>query len=145
MIIRFVAVVSPHGKQRARTVRLSNGYTTSFTPKDTVRFEKAIAWACRSVYKGNGFAEHEPIKMTSWFYMPIPASLSEKKKAELCGEWHTRKPDCSNILKSVEDALNKIAYHDDGQICAGEYYKIYSDCPRVEVIIERLESRKGNK
>lgn len=143
MTIRFTANVTPRGKQRARTVHLANGKTTSFTPKETVQFERAIAWACKAAYKGEGFAEHMPLKMTVMFYMPIPESLSEKKKAALNGEWHTKKPDCSNILKSIEDALNAVAYKDDGQIAAGEFSKIYSDCPRVEVIIEQLDSRKG--
>ena len=60
-------------------------------------------------------------------------------------EWHVSKPDVDNIAKSVQDALNSLAFRDDGQIAWLDVRKIYSDCPRVEVIIERLESRRTNK
>lgn len=142
MIIRFTANVTPHGKQRARTVKLPNGRSASFTPKDTVEFERHIAWACKLASRGQQFEDHAPLEMTCWFYMPIPKSFSKTKQETLNGDWHTSKPDGSNCIKSVEDALNQIAYHDDGQIAASHFYKVYSDCPRVEVIIEQLESRK---
>lgn len=145
MIIRFTAVTAPHGKQRARSVTLPNGRRTSYTPKDTVAFENAIAWACKAASKGAKFGGHVPLEMTSYLYMPIPASLSKKQQELLNGEWHTSKPDGSNIIKSVEDALNDLLYKDDGQIAAGHFYKIYSDCPRVEVQISQLERRKGEK
>lgn len=141
MQIRFVANVNPHGKQRARTVRLKSGITTSYTPKATVAFERAIAWACRQVAKGQQYAQYVPLEMTCWLYMPIPKGLPKVQQERLKGCWHTRKPDGSNIIKSVEDALNGLAYHDDGQIAVSHFYKVYSDCPRVEVIIGQLCSR----
>ena len=145
MTIRFCANVNPHGKQRARTVRLKNGMSTSYTPKATVAFERAIAWACREAARGAQFPDKVPLAMTAYFYMPIPKSLSKRQQERLNGEWHTSKPDGSNIFKSVEDGLNAVAYHDDGQIAAGTFYKIYSDCPRVEVMIQRMDSRKEGR
>lgn len=142
MIIRFTANVTPHGKQRARTVKLPNGRSASFTPKDTVEFEHHIAWACRLASRGQQFEDHVPLEMTCWFYMPVPKSFSKAKQEAVNNDWHTSKPDGSNCIKSVEDALNKIVYHDDCQIAASHFYKIYSDYPRVEVIIQQLESRK---
>lgn len=143
MVIRFTAKVTPHGKQRARTVTLPNGRRTSYTPKDTVQFENTIAWAFKSAARGARFGEKEPLKVTAIFFMPIPKSLSKRQQERLNGEWHTSKPDADNVQKSVQDALNNLAYHDDGQIAWLDVKKIYSDCPRVEVMIERLESRKG--
>ena len=143
MTIRFVAMTAPRGKQRARTVTLPNGKRTSYTPKETVRFENEIAWAFKACARGAKFLEKVPLKVTAWFYMPIPKSLSKKQQEALNGEWHTTKSDADNILKSVQDALNGLAFHDDGQIAWVDMKKIYSDCPRVEVIIEQLESRKG--
>jgi len=80
--------------------------------------------------------------MTVYEYMPIPQSVSKRKQEDLDGDWHTKKPDASNVLKSVEDALNKLAYADDGQIAALHVYKIYSTQPRIEVTIQKLQSRK---
>lgn len=143
MTIRFVAMTNPRGKQRARTVTLPNGKRTSYTPKETVRFENEIAWAFKACARGAKFLEKVPLKVTAWFYMPIPKSLSKKQQEALKDEWHTSKPDIDNVQKSVQDALNQLAYHDDGQIAWLDVRKIYSYCPRVEVIIEQLESRKG--
>lgn len=143
MTIRFVAMTNPRGKQRARTVTLPNGKRTSYTPQDTVRFENEIAWAYKSAARSARFDEKAPLRLTAYFYMPIPKSASKRQQELLLNEWHVSKPDVDNIAKSVQDALNSLAFRDDGQIAWLDVRKIYSDCPRVEVIIEQLESRKG--
>ena len=50
----------------------------------------------------------------------------------------TKKPDLSNCLKAIEDALNKVAFRDDCQICVGEHLKRYVNRPRLIVEIEPL-------
>lgn len=58
---------------------------------------------------------NKPIAMAVISHRTLPKSYSKK----IVDESDTIKPDASNILKSVEDALNKIAYDDDKQIvCA---------------------------
>lgn len=42
--------------------------------------------------------------------------LPESKPKKLTRESDTLKPDATNICKSVEDALNKLAWNDDSQI-----------------------------
>lgn len=46
--------------------------------------------------------------------------------------------DLDNIIKSVADSLNGIAYKDDSQIVEVVSKKYYSDKPRVEVILEDI-------
>lgn len=56
----------------------------------------------------------------------------------------TTKPDVSNVIKGVEDALNGVWYKDDSQIVAyGKVGKWYSDMPRVEITMEVLELVEG--
>ncbi|CZR99694.1 Endodeoxyribonuclease RusA [Clostridioides difficile] len=50
----------------------------------------------------------------------------------------SKKPDLDNIIKSVADSLNGIAYKDDSQIVEVVSKKYYSDKPRVEVILEDI-------
>lgn len=46
------------------------------------------------------------------FIMPMPKSWSKKKQAEMDGTPHQQRPDSSNLLKAIEDAL----YQDDACI-----------------------------
>ena len=67
------------------------------------------------------------------FYLPIPKSLSRKRKIEFLGKPHTKKPDIDNYMKFYMDALTGVAYEDDKLIYSVEARKEYSDRPRVEI------------
>ena len=69
-------------------------------------------------------------------YRPIPKSMPRyKREAALAGKLRpTTRPDVSNVLKGVEDALKGLWYVDDSQIVGyGELGKWYSERPRIEV------------
>lgn len=53
--------------------------------------------------------------------------------------WHTSRPDQSNIEKFVEDALNGIFFKDDSQIAHAEVLKLYGNTPCVGITIKELE------
>ena len=139
MTIRFTAATTPHGKQRARTT-MRGGYAHSYTPKETVEFERTVAQACKAACKGVQMPPEAPLSMDLICYMPIPKSVS-KRRRELMGSehvYHTKKPDASNILKSVEDAVIGIAYKDDSQLAWVRARKVYSENPRIEVLISTI-------
>lgn len=52
---------------------------------------------------------------------------------------HCKKPDLSNLIKLIEDALNKVAYRDDSQIFRyddpGKYYSLR---PRLEIEVRGM-------
>lgn len=54
-----------------------------------------------------------------------------------------RTRDFSNVQKSVEDAMNKVAYHDDSQLVSFGPQDAFldRDNPRVEVRLEVIERR----
>jgi Holliday junction resolvase RusA-like endonuclease len=70
-------------------------------------------------------------------YRGIPKSWTKKKQEQaLLGIVKpTNKPDCSNYLKGIEDALNGIAYIDDSQIVLVHVTKQYALEPRAEIRI----------
>ncbi len=70
-------------------------------------------------------------------YREIPKSFSKKKITEAIeGRLRpTTKPDVSNIIKGVEDAIKGIIYKDDSQIVDLSVSKWYSEIPRIEVKI----------
>ena len=67
--------------------------------------------------------------------MRRPKSVSQRKRPH-----PTVKPDLSNIIKSVEDALNGTAIVDDSQIVSLHAHKHYSSTDGVRVELERVES-----
>lgn len=49
-----------------------------------------------------------------------------------------KKPDIDNILKSVFDGLNGIAFKDDTQIIRIQTEKFYSNEPRIDIEIKEI-------
>jgi Holliday junction resolvase RusA-like endonuclease len=57
------------------------------------------------------------------FHIAMPESWTEKKKLSLCGKPHRTKPDLSNLIKALEDAL----YEDDSHIASyGRVAKVWA-------------------
>jgi Holliday junction resolvase RusA-like endonuclease len=79
-----------------------------------------------------------PVTLYLHIRMPIPKSYS-KKRIEAClngSEQPIKKPDASNILKSVEDGLNGVVYKDDSQIINIHVTKVYSTKSGVDICIK---------
>lgn len=89
----------------------------------------------------NGNGPHfggKPIAMYVTAYRELPASRPKRIRKEA----DVHKPDASNILKSVEDALNGIAYDDDRQVVSAHVRKMPRErlCEHIHVrIIEVVE------
>jgi len=64
-----------------------------------------------------------------------PKSWSKSKRANTY--WKTSKPDASNLLKLVEDALNGVAFLDDAQIVEATVQKTYA--PIAQTVVEISE------
>lgn len=76
----------------------------------------------------------------SWTaFLPMPASWSKRRKADLAGTLHRAKPDRDNIDKAIMDAL----FTDDSGIASGTIVKRWDDGngPRIEV---RFSSQNAN-
>lgn len=71
------------------------------------------------------------------FYMPIPLSISKKKKEMMeRGEiLHDKKPDIDNLQKFILDCLNKIVLRDDSQVIEITARKKYSLFPKTFIRI----------
>ena len=134
MRISITVPGEPVAKARPRFT--SSGHV--YTPKKTAVYEQVIGLHARAAMKGKKILTGA-IKLSVTAYMPIPKSWSrtQKTKAMSGALRHTKKPDLSNIIKSVEDALNGIVYADDAQIDRyGESGKAFSSIPRTEIVVE---------
>lgn len=63
------------------------------------------------------------------FHMPMPASWSKKKRAEMLGQPHQQKPDVDNLTKAVLDAVLK----DDSGVWDIRTTKRWSDIGCIEI------------
>ena len=75
-------------------------------------------------------------------YRAIPKGMPKyKRAAALAGQIRpVTKPDVSNVLKGVEDALKGVWYKDDSQIVGyGVLGKWYDERPRIEIMMRELD------
>lgn len=137
--IEFTVYGNPVAKARSRTVRNPNGFTHTYTPQKTVDYEALVAKQAhkemmgREKLKGALYAEF-------LIFLPIPNSwtLHKKALAKSFGILPTSKPDTTNIVKSLEDAMNNIVYQDDSALVDIYSQKRYSDVPRVVIKIREM-------
>jgi Holliday junction resolvase RusA-like endonuclease len=72
------------------------------------------------------------------FTMPIPGSWGKKKQRGAVGQYHVKKLDSDNLIKSVFDSLNKIAWNDNNQVAKVTAVKVYGEQPGIDVTITNL-------
>lgn len=129
----------PIAKKRPRFVRRGK-FVGTYNCQDTEegKFKWDLLRAILPCRDGEEplFLSGEAVSLTVTFYMPIPSSISQKKRADLY--WHVKKPDSDNLLKFLKDCGNGVLWVDDSQVCHVEARKIYSDNPRTEIEMEVL-------
>ena len=138
--IRFSIPGQPMGKQRSRVVH-NGSFSQAFTPKETVSYENLVRVMYREAAKGKRFADEDMLDVRVIAYYSIPKSTS-KKKRKMMLEHKIRpgkKPDWDNIGKIICDSLNTVAYSDDSSIVDAQVRKFYSENPRVDVTIRRID------
>lgn len=120
-VLKFTVLGPPVGKERARSVPGQRHYT----PAKTRAYEALVA-ACGH----NALVAHRdwPYGRASreWFRLTIDIYFGRGPR-----------PDTSNVLKAVEDALNGVIWKDDRELVSGTR-DVHLDVakPRVEVEIE---------
>lgn len=115
------------GKGRPRFVKRTGH---AYTPDTTVEAENAIAAAWLALGlppapKGGAVA----VSIEAFLMRP-KSHYGTGKRAEFLKEsapvWPTGKPDGDNLAKTVKDALNGLAWHDDSQVVSLLVEKKYS-------------------
>lgn len=101
-------------------------------PRMTIRDK----WAQRPpVLRYRAFCDEVRLKGVSlpesgWhvtFVLPMPASWSKKKKADMAGKPHQQKPDKDNLEKALLDAI----FEDDCRIWDGRVTKIWGKSGQI--------------
>ena len=135
-MVTFKVDANPVGKQRATYVKRGN-FVQAYTPEKTRTYETLIKEAAMEAM-GSSEALETPVSLYLYIRVPIPASATKKRLQAISdgSEKPTKKPDASNILKSVEDGMNGVVYHDDSQIINIHVTKVYSSLPGVDICVK---------
>lgn len=133
-------------RQRHRNVETNAGarFTQNYTPAThpVQQFKLDIKAAAQAAGLPPALVDG-PLILECRFYVPRPASLMRKKDPD--GPIRlTKKPDLDNLHKAVKDALSKVLWHDDSQICAygpknGKFYHEKDGRSRMELTLYSLE------
>lgn len=127
--------IEPVEQARPRATRFGKGIRL-YDPAKVKRYKQALgALAKERINDDPTFPLEGPLRVELKFFRPVQQSLSQKERARRLSGAHrpTVKPDLSNLLKSLEDALNGIVWVDDSQIVEEELCKSYSENPHVEM------------
>lgn len=122
-MIELTFPLEPRPQQRVRLGKCGNVYNPSGQDKDKLSF------LARVFYKSEPI--QGPLQLEIEFYLP----LGKHKE----NGWHFKKPDISNLIKLIEDALNGICYTDDCQIVKLLATKQYSKNTRTVVRLTKVE------
>ena len=128
----------PEPQLRPRATRIGNSIRL-YDPKTTTNYKNHVKLSAKQQWKGKPL--ECPLVVELDIYRQIPKSTS-KKRRKLMNERVIRptvKPDLSNYVKGIEDALSGIVYKDDSQIVDLIARKFYSDNPRVEIRVSKLD------
>lgn len=139
MLIKFEVLGTPVGKSRPKFSTV-NGHAVAYTPAKTVNYETLVRLSYQQQIGALMFDKDKPLRVIIRAFFPIPKSASKKKHLEMLGGAvrPTKKPDVDNLVKSILDALNGVAYKDDSQVVELTIGKIYSENPLTIVTIEDL-------
>lgn len=139
--VDFFVAGKPVAKQRARVVR-NHGRVRSFTPEATVNYELHVRM-CAQEAMGGRDPFQQPVAMAVTVFVHPPQSWSAKRQRLAVEQMFmpTKKPDLSNILKSVEDGMNGVVYRDDSQIVSLNVVKQYSEWQGVSVTVRELDTK----
>lgn len=135
--VNSVPVAQP--RQRHRTIATgSKTFTQNYTP--TTHPVNVFKAACQNAAaKALPAPLDGPLMVWLVFVLPRPSTKTTKRGPNP-RLWKAGKPDIDNLIKSIHDALNGIAWIDDSQVSWINAQKIIGapdESPRVEIRIEQ--------
>ncbi|MBL8824873.1 MAG: RusA family crossover junction endodeoxyribonuclease [Planctomycetia bacterium] len=135
-IVYTVPVAMPRQRNRIMYIGgkpISQNYTPGKHPVNA--FKSAVQLSARVAYDGPPL--EGPVYLQATFVLPRPQKYC-RKKDDPGRLWCIAKPDMDNLVKALKDALSKLVFKDDSQVCRtmqGKFYAARDEQPCVEVQI----------
>lgn len=135
-VVTFTIPGKPFAKQRPRATRQGRVYT----PKETVSFERVVGQIATQ-----HFPEpiQGPVRLTVKACFVPPKSWSKKRAMASLATPHIQRPDIDNCIKAVADALNRIAWADDGQVSEIVATKHWQMVEQTVVTVEAIAATQS--
>lgn len=141
--VPHLPIAQPRQRHRVVTPASGKPFVQNYTPSgDPVNGFKAAIQACaEKAMKGNAPIEG-PLRVDLCFVFPRTKGQLWKRKP-MPRIRHAKKPDRDNVEKAVSDALNKIVWLDDAQVCDGVIQKWIAsgdEHPHVKISVFKLSA-----
>lgn len=143
MTISFTVYGEPVAQGRPRAGRRPNGQIVVYDPGKSKDYKKHVGMMASNHKQIINMTEliDTPVMLTVKIFRPIPKKFNKLQRAQALAGYlrPASKPDLSNYIKGVEDALEGILLANDSQVV--EYLncgKWYSDSPRIEIVISEV-------
>lgn len=128
-VVQFTIPGDPFGKERPRAGHFGQVYT----PKTTLDRQAAIGDLARPLFPA---PYGGPVRLSVVAIFRIPTSWPKAMREAALRAPYLAKPDWDNLEKIVGDALNGIAWTDDGQVWEAASRKRYGLNPETRVTVE---------
>lgn len=135
--IKFIAWITPKGKERPRFHRIGKSVVT-YTTRSTMNYEKTIKEAFLEAGGEKFDAPYLEVDINAFFAIPKQTRKAERLLLETEIVPYNKKIDADNIAKAILDALNGIAYEDDKQVTSLKVNKYYGRTNRLEIRIKEI-------
>lgn len=137
--VACVPVAQPRQRHRVISVG-SRTMAANYTPtRDPVNaYKAAVKYAALAAYHDEPLAG--PIRVEVVFVFERPAYLLKPRSPD-DRVLRDKKPDVDNLVKSTFDALNKLLWLDDAQVCSLSVEKLFRarhEQPHVQVAVWRV-------
>lgn len=129
---------NPVAQGRPRFSR-GGGFVKAYDPIKSKAYKALIRLELQPLLAKSGFKQFEnSCRVHLLICRAIPSGFSQKKRKEAIEAKirPTTRPDTDNYIKGILDALNGTVLKDDSIVCEINAGKIYSDKPRIEVMVE---------
>lgn len=142
VIVKMTVYSEPVAQGRPR-FSTQGRFVKAYDPKKSRDYKSLLRTMAQEVYKERpDFQPFEgvPLGLRVHVYRSIPKSFSKKKHEDaILGKIRPiTKPDCTNYIKGIEDAISGVLWKDDSLIVDDVCRKFYSDQPRIEMVVWSL-------
>jgi len=140
MAIHLTVNAIPVAQSRPRFTRQGK-FVKTYDPPKSKAYKKLVRQEVLKQYHDEPIAKGNPLILQVTFYRSIQKSLSKAEhERRLKGDiLPFIKPDIDNYFKAVTDALTGVIWADDNQITDVKMSKRYSDNPRTEILVWKIE------